>query len=501
MIAEKAVVFTHLPVQMPRENPVYDATAAERLIARVKPYFTRYLQCRNIGLVYVYVDTGLRLTLKHLSQSKTKPLEFTIDELDFEQSTRNCLKLALDEACNELRRNLEAGFNRALAPSFQIVGLPHLLSLIHALYKVDRKLLNLLAGPGSQFSYDSPKFIEAVIRVVRGENAANSHYPIFRIDEDVQVNETAIKELLSAAGRTLQDNLHQYVFFSGGYGGYGRPTDLVNDYAVRLHWLVDRSGNISAHHAESFLRDLGEIGATQVDSAKSTSAAVASFVKQNRNGRSANRATQQVISGAGLYMSCPAIRTLPPFMNFSTLTTWVDDHLKRMLHETLGHMTPAQHEHLPSVLFSQKRHPSGIRSSDIEWAVREYFPRLLSGCIMHSLIKTPEGRKGVLSDAIDSVLRTMSFHVSETILKESIRSTASSVAQEILSIWAAADYGTPVLADWAKGYDATKLVEALTRDAYSYIFLVSVWHKYVEAMRRLSAVDAYWLFRSVDAMA
>ena len=89
-----------------------------------------------------------------------------------------------------------------------------------------------------------------------------------------------------------------------------------------------------------FLRDIAECGATQVDNGPEVSKKMQEFVAKHRKGQLANRVSPQVISGAGLYMSHQAIHKLPPFMNLRNFVSWIDDHLKRRLHEAVGHLLP-----------------------------------------------------------------------------------------------------------------------------------------------------------------
>lgn len=448
MLASKAVIFTHMPIPLHGQPTSYTASMARKLTDRIKPYIKAYLLCKNIGLVYVYVDTGVRLTLEHLSEA-TDTLKFSIAELEFEQNTRNCLKLAVDKAISDLYRDPNCSFDLSSAPKFQFIGLPHLYTLIHSLYRIDRTLLEELAGRDQRFTYDSPKFVEAVIRLARGSDPIHAPYPIFRIDEDVEINETAIGLLLDEAREAMQNMA--LAFFSGGYGRYNEPLDPVNDYAIRLHWLVDRNTHTLTNQARCFLRDLGECGATQVATDSPLSNAMADFIQKRRKGKSANRVSQQVISGAGLFMSRKAIRTLPPFMNFRTLVTWIDDHLKRRLHEVLGHINPPNDdiEHVDNALFIQNRHKGGITDEDIEWARNVYFERLLSGCILHTLITTPEGEKGVLAVEVETVIQSERMTLDEEDLRKRLTETAIDTATSVLHIWKRADYGSAMLSQWA----------------------------------------------------
>lgn len=466
MLASKAVIFTHMPVLMDGQPHAYTSKMANRLKRRILHYLKAYLSCRNIGLVYVYVDTGVRLTLQHLSD-QADTLQFPIGELEFEQNTRNCLKLAVDKAISDLSREANSSFSLPSAPKIQFIGLPHLLTLIHSLYRIDTNLLRDLAGREQRFTYDSPKFVEAAIRLVRGSHPVHGLYPIFRIDEDVEVNEAAIGLLLEEARDVMQNPTDPYSFFSGGYGNTQGPHDAVNDYAIRLHWLVDRDTHELGGRAMCFVRDLGEFGATQVSTDQPISAVMSDFLRRERGEYSANRDLQQAISGAGLFMSRLAIRMLPPFMNFHTPITWIDDHLKRRLHEVLGHIDPDDPdntEHIDNALFKQNRHPKGISVDDVEKTKDWYFERLLSGCILHRLITSPEGDKGELAEKVDSVLshgHKLTFD--EEDLRKKLEKDATDAALSVLNVWEHADYGSAMLSHWAAG---------MSRRIVSWLFFV-----------------------------
>ena len=346
MTLTKAVVFTHIHVSSEQAAQTRDAPGASAIIQRVVPCFKNLLVCRNVGLVYVYVDVGIEFALSHLPESDIEKgeISFSMKELESEERTRNCLKIAADEAIQELLDNPESDFDRAQAPRFQFVGLPHLLSLFNALFKIDPTLIKNLAGELRNFTYDSPKFVEAVICLVRGAHPIHDQYPILRFDADVEVNEEGVGTLITAVNHSL-NAFFMFNFFSGGYGRCDGMAEPVNDYAVRVHWLIDQKPKEVGQplnlkdRGEVFLRDLGELGATQVASSAQMSRPMRELVQKKRKGVSANRFSPQVISGAGLFMSLSAIRALPPFMNSNYLTVWIDDHLKRRLHEAVGHLT------------------------------------------------------------------------------------------------------------------------------------------------------------------
>jgi len=500
----KAVVFTHIAVKPEEAGATERAEGAFRLIDRAKPYFKAYLKCRNVGLVYAYVDVCTRMILKELSALDFEGrINFSMMDLESEVRTRNCLKMASDQALHELLNDPGIEFDQSQAPRFQFVGLPHLLSLFSALFRIDPSLIRDLAGEHRELTYDSPKFVEAVIRLVRGAHAIHGRYPIFRFDEDVEVNEQGITELLSAATLAMHTNLFPYDFFSGRYGRADGTSDPANDYAVRAHWLIHRASGGLSDKGYRFLRDLGELGATQLPTSAQMSDHMQKFVQDRRHGKSSNRKSPQVISGAGLYMSRSAIRVLPPFMNFNNATTWVDDHLKRRLHEAVGHLTESSLEQISAARFLQNRHPApvGVRDEDIEWARTHYFKRVLRGCLIHSLVVRPDGSSGPLSEAITRMLdRGASGLDDEDALKSVLVAAVRATANDVLSIWKNADYGNSILSEWAVGAESRmdSVCNETVRDVLAYTRLVGHWPRYVNAIEKLTPVQAHWLFRRVE---
>lgn len=496
MAATRAVVFTHLPVPLPdKEIGTLGAKAAAELTSRVMPLFRSLLRCRNVGLVYVYVDTGLRIMLRHLSPRRR--LSFRIQDLVYEQNTRDCLRLAVDAAMRDLARSGDPRFVAAGAPKFQFVGLPHLYTLLHSLHESDPQMLRDLAGPRHQFTYDAPKFVEAVIRLVRGGDGEHAAHPIFRVDEDVEATEEGISVLLQAVADMVGDP-NKYSLFSGGYGTPGAPTDPVDDFAVRLHWLVDAKTRRLDEGGRAFLRDLGGIGATQLRAPEERP--FTPVLQRILSEEPQARPSPQAISGAGLYMSRLAIQALPPFMSAGSLTTWIDDHLKRRLHEVLDHIAPTAPERVDGALFAQKRHPKGITPRDIEWARTHYLERLVKGCVMHALITSPAGQPAVLAEEVGFALRPGWEETRLPKFRQRLHVASKRALANVLTLWEEADYGSPILSEWVSENRPRggKLVDDIVDDAVAYVRLVSRWSTYVRVIERLRPIDAYWLFRFVD---
>jgi hypothetical protein len=99
-----------------------------------------------------------------------------------------------------------------------------------------------------------------------------------------------------------------------------------------------------------------------------------------------------VISGALLCLSEGAILDLPPFSNMSTNVMWIDDHLKYSLHRAMRHFTSGETLHLDrglgdarldKVVVTKGRYP--VRNLP-QYVFGIYLPTLLWGAIMDAWI-------------------------------------------------------------------------------------------------------------------
>lgn len=501
----KAVIFTHVPITEAEAAASNNPIGEKKIIDKVLPYFKAYIKCKNVGLVYVYVDVGTRMILKKLSylNYNKNVIKFPLMQLESEVRTRNCLKIAVDRAVNSNHNMLDG------TPRFVIIGLPHLLSLFNSLININPKLIQHLAGSRGDLTYDSPKFVEAVIRLVRGQHADLNRNPIFRFDLDVKVNEKGINELLKSAFKAMRDVQQLVHFFSGKYQTYKKRRDDVNDFAVRTHWLVDPKTMRLSPLGYQFMRDLGEIGATQLPTTDDhpVSSFMSAYMKKNHL-VSANRDSLQVISGAGLFMTYAAIQQLPPFMDFDKATMWVDDHLKRRLHEATGRLDAASIEQNRNACFKQNRHPlpKGITNQDIEWAKNDYLFRLFRGCLVHSLIMKTDGTPGLMADAIRTIITNglNTVHQLNLLthgnLQKDLRSELKKTAIKVKTIWGSASYGSSLLSGWASALTLVKINKICSetlQDVMAYVELVCKWRSYVRAIELLEPRNAHWLFKKV----
>ncbi len=419
----RAVVFTHFGSLKYRSGgkefheilPVYEEI--------YKKIFGYYLQCPSISIVYIYIDWAFKQVVPRIG---------TIGKFVVDPNLNN-----EEEELIDLLRGAERGAraehrtrnSSQPTPVFEFVGITKLLKILNDLVALNPDLTRYLCGPSGQFTYDSPKFVEAVIRLARGDTPHLARHPIIRVDEDAYVNDNSIKKLIYKYEELI--NIRRFFFFSGTYGTEDDykteddTDDFINDYAVRTHWFVPPrvrgKGEPTSDKEElerqplppenkraiqSFLADFDGIGARQLpDSREHHTEDYSSIVWDDVRSRRSERPSTQVISGAGLIMSSRAVRFLPPFMNFENLTTWVDDHLKRRLHEALEDLSRKDTECVREAKFRQNRHPDGIGESDIEWAIGFYFDRLLRGCIFRRIITENSGKPSSYSKLVAEMMK------------------------------------------------------------------------------------------------
>jgi hypothetical protein len=491
VIRRKAVIFTHIK----SKNPLLVPTDFNLFYKELGGFFESCLECDNIAIVYAYISFGIEQFVKAVSSRRKPPVVLPFDVIESEERLHNAFQIATDEAL----KNLSLSARSTKIPKFVFVGVGALASLLTYLWRRNPTLVKNLAGAGN-FTYDSPKFVEAAIRLVRGTHDEAIH-PVIRIDADVEVNRDAIQEIIDQSEQLNRRVLgHPYWWFSGCYAG-NFPGDPVNEHAVRQHWLIDPDTRVDpkqfrlVQHAETFLRDLGELGATQIETTAPCSAACQSLIQ--RRGGSVNRPIAQAISGAGLVASTQAIRRLPPFMNAEEMIVWIDDHLKRQLHEAIGDIDPNDPERISTAKLKQNRYPQGIEPKDIAFAPT-YFERLLGGCLLHAMIKDLRGLPGPLAKGVRSVISNQPLD--ESILYGQLLQAAAERLADVLEVWSKADYGDELLSNWARSLRSRAKKRLCNRAAnvgLSYIKLLQVWGDYVNTIQSLDALDAYWLFTRV----
>jgi hypothetical protein len=495
----RAAVFTHLD----ERNRLEDPNEFERFYRRRGAFFQSCLRCRNVDIVFLYSSSGIEQYLAALEESGTDvDVLVPMTMLEKEQRIYNALQVAVDRAIADVRRQ-DPSWSRADGPEFVFIGVRELACHMNRLLRMNGDLLKNFAYCG-KYTYDSPKYVEAILRIGRAREFPNE--TIIRVDADVLVNEKAVDVLLKQAAACRAERDKKYWWFSGCYFGNFEP-DPINDHAVRQHWLITLKSRREGKGdyqlikgGEHFLADIAEVGATQYglldekNPSSPVSRAARTLIKQR--GRSKRRASAQVISGAGLVASYGAIHRLPPFMNAKAMVVWIDDHLKRLLHEAIGDILPDAPERLAGAAMRQDRFPDGIPEPFLKTAPA-YFERLMLGCLMEATIQTPEGAPGPLAvwvrRAVTATLKELSPN-DEQQLRSELSTEATKRYQEVIELWKTANYGNDILATWAAKPTGGDLCRDAVEIGVAYVHLCLAWPDHVTAIEDLSAYEAYWLF-------
>ena len=510
-------------------------------IRNYKPIFKRYLECNKeenlLSIVYIYVDYALHAVVDKKQKKERSGNVLAIDPniLAEEKEIMSNL-LALED---ETRQEPDVPRSQL---TFQYVGINELIELLNSIRDIDNSLVKYLAAPDGKFTYDSPKFVEAIIRIARGNHPFLAINPIVRIDEDSEPNSISIKKLIEAY---MGMRSSSFFFFSGSYGDINRGYDPINDHAVRTHWFFPegtKKGKVELgedpiiyplHTTDTekaeilnkiniFLSDLTELGGKQKDGTYSLNLRT---ILASGRARKTSSDSPQVISGAGLIMNHKAVNLLPPFMNFALLTTWVDDHIKRSLHEAIKDIKPDALQSLKDVRFRQNRHPEGIRhdakdkeKDDYYWAQKFYFERLLRGCLLDRIVKNVDGSATSYSNWVGQITKfkdiskitnvqnefnkrkNISLNSAHPLIPEMLTQTYERY-DEVIKCWKSAEFSGTLLYQWADLMDNKKekrrICVALIKDAIAYIDLVIVWPTFRSAIMRLGVRSNFWLFRDI----
>jgi hypothetical protein len=509
----KAIIFSHFGKLQYGRNRDEFAKLKENYIElfrdRMEPYFICNSEENIISIVYIYIDWAIKHFVKSSKQilRQNKPW-IDPEVLQQEQELIGILSTVED---NLIKKHPEIK-----APKFHYIGIVKLIELFNNIIEVDKALVAYLSGPANIFGYDSPKFVEAIIRLARGNTPHLAIHPIIRIDEDVEPNDKSIRLLIDKYLNMCEKA--PFFFFSGSYGNPDGKYDPLNDYAVRTHWFLPvgtRSGDpISQQNQKviyTFLADLSELGAAQLNKSRNSySHNLKELLKKRKEffDMPVER-SPQVISGAGLIMSHKAINLLPPFMNFDTLTTWVDDHLKRLLHEVVGDISPNALECVLNAKIKQNRYRDGIKQRDIDdlWGETSYFERLIRGCLFHRLISDANGNPTNYSKLIGDILKFQISENSERINKNSSKQLEREMIEhakerynDVIKCWQSQEFESTVSYEWARkrtSQDRIKACQKLVKDALNYIKLVLKWHIFVRAIQRLDFQASKWLFENL----
>lgn len=391
-ISHKAVAFTHL------SSPYQEfslASANEELTELIDMKWGEtikyYCNCDRIRLIFLFFSEAYQYFMANGGESE-----------DFQARER--LEVQIKEHLCDYIENKHPDYRR----KFRLIGYNEMAPLIQSFMSLGANMQSsfpsLVLGQGSKLNYDCPKVVEAIIRIARRLKGE----VILRFDEDVKVEDEPI-DILIAHYENLTADKKVYFFFSGNYHRHDVFTDsvshLLNDHAVRTHFLSvdDRGQGVSSYNGTVSKRR--KINASQVPFSLETELAREFLQIMDKFGAPRN----QPISGAGLCISPMAIVQLPPFANVSENIVWIDDSIKRSLHEGIGDISINDSRSLDQASFLQERHKNDkFFLKDVRWGYNTYLPRLIYGCIMHSLIldlaKTPPS--GPYSEAFSTYMGT-----------------------------------------------------------------------------------------------
>ena len=183
-------------------------------------------------------------------------------------------------------------------------------------------------------------------------------------------------------------------------------------------------------------------------------------------------------------------------MNARAMVVWIDDHLKRLLHESIGDILPDAPERLAGAAMRQDRFPDGIPEAMVARS-GEYFERLMRGCLMEATIQTATGGPGPLAEwvrrAVTSTLKKLSAE-DEQQLRAELAVAAADRFAEVIALWESANYGNDTLATWARNRTGDDLCQDAVEIGVAYVELCLSWPNHVTAIENLSAYEAYWLF-------
>jgi hypothetical protein len=285
----------------------------------------------------------------------------------------------------------ERGFGD-LSHRLRIVTAKNLLDFFSGTqWDIAKNLDEWLVGESVKLSYDSPKLVDAVVRL----RAIDSGVPVFRVDQDVLFNRVTAgpeaPDLAEAVAksvqvyRTLRDHPGiNHTMFSCRYnanavrGNAGQFEEWSTAFATRVFpALLARPVWGNKRPSAAFHRGLAQRFYGLND---------AHDIQQYGLWRIGAHPLRAVVSGALLYLSPGAILDLPPFSNFNLQVMWVDDHLKYLLHRALGHFGNLPEDpwggQRPEVY---KERPSQQR--DCDYIFGEYIPTVFWGSLLEAWIQ------------------------------------------------------------------------------------------------------------------
>ncbi|MFY9825068.1 MAG: hypothetical protein WAM82_27065 [Thermoanaerobaculia bacterium] len=379
------------------------------------------------GVLVLFFDPGWKLALK--------PWPTDAERKELERAEKYSVEVGA------LLAGIFSGSSRV-----HIVTVRELRDFIVGLLERDRpELYRWFVGETGEGAYDSPKVIEAFLRV----DLIGSGLPVIRIDWDALVNvenehavalgvtQEAISKSLDRDSEERRDVWSRTWVCSVGYRRPQQPTydEWSRGFATRIQPALQATPDMCrlvCGYSFGILK--GSIPPGNLDVAAVTAITDHAFdleltkqylgVEQWADGTWHETAHEgsiaklgahplhAVISGALFNLSASAILDLPPFSNMMRAVMWIDDHLKFELHRALGHLKPDACGTCridASVVKGRKTPEPNLAA--YTWA--NYLPTLLLGLVMDAWIRkeNEEHSERPFVQALKEAIRTGGFEL------------------------------------------------------------------------------------------
>ena len=300
------------------------------------------------GMLIAFYSPGWVEVLKAIAAGKKRDEIEKLEALRFAEAVRQAIE-ALFEGDDALKPRLRVLTALDLYDIFgRLVG-----------WEITNKLPSFLVGQTKRLLYDSPKVIEAIVRL----RLLGNGLPVFRIDHDVLLHEENENQRYLGLYEAISGCLKAYslrrdhprigtFILSGSYEVESisdLETNVLGPWEEYNRWNrafatrvapalrakpVTTSGPrwdeyVAAAFDRRLVRRFLGLDATgsRVDPRAPGIAAIGAHP------------TAAVISGALLYLSVGAVLDLPPFSNLPLNVMWIDDHLRYALHREMRHLT------------------------------------------------------------------------------------------------------------------------------------------------------------------
>lgn len=288
------------------------------------------------GLLVLFLDTGLADLLDMIH-----PIERELSRADVKKE-KLLLKTDYRKRSQSLRESEALGksLENSFGPCLRVLTALDLIDVFGEMMGVG-ELKKFLMGTKGEIRYDTPKFIEAIVRL----RMIGSRVPLLRLDHDVLIPATgesfnkdtltlailkicnAVAEhhnstqilatILSANYKSPDANEKDVMAWNRGFATRILPSLLLPEDNVAQEYLQNKTSKnwgteLQSHFrpefTKKFFHDLWQWGAPKT----------------------------AIISGALLYMNDAVVLNVPPFSNFSQRVMWIDDHLRYVLHREMG---------------------------------------------------------------------------------------------------------------------------------------------------------------------